>query len=106
MSRPVENHGKIIPTGENRITQRNTCLGATLSTTSSTYTDLDMNSGLRGEGPANNHLNHDTANDATKTYTNFPRSVNNINIYFHEHNGILVGRGSDLFVVYLTMLLH
>ena len=37
-----------IPTGENRSTRRDTCPGATLSTTDPTCTDVGLNPSLRG----------------------------------------------------------
>jgi hypothetical protein len=48
--------------GENLTgTQRKPCPSATLSTTSSTWTALGMNPGLRGEKPATNRLSYVTA---------------------------------------------
>jgi hypothetical protein len=49
-------------TGENRSTRGKTCPSTTLSTTNPTWTDQGSDSGLRGERPANDRLNHGTAN--------------------------------------------
>jgi hypothetical protein len=57
----LESDGGMILTGENRRTQRKTCPSATSSTTNPTWTDPGANPGLRGERPATNDLNHDTA---------------------------------------------
>jgi hypothetical protein len=51
----------IILTRENRITGRNTCPSATLSTTNFTCIDLRSSPGLRGERPKINCISHCTA---------------------------------------------
>ena len=51
----------MILTGENRNTWRNICPIVTWSTTNSTWNDLGIKPGLRGERPANRCLRHDTA---------------------------------------------
>jgi hypothetical protein len=50
-------------TGENRRIRGKTCPSASLSTTNPTWTDPGSNTGLRGERPAPNRLNHGTAFD-------------------------------------------
>jgi hypothetical protein len=57
----MESYGGITLTGVNRRTLRITCHSATLSTTNPTWTDLGVNTGLRGQRPTVNHLNHGTA---------------------------------------------
>jgi hypothetical protein len=49
----------MILTGENRVTERETCHSDNLSTTNRTWTDLELNPGLRGERPATDRLTLD-----------------------------------------------
>jgi hypothetical protein len=51
----------MIFTGENRRTERETCPCATLSTTNPIWSDLGMNTGLRGERSVTTCLSHDMA---------------------------------------------
>jgi hypothetical protein len=48
-------------TGKNRSTQETTCPNAALYTTNPIRIGLGLITGLRGEGPAMNHLSHGTA---------------------------------------------
>jgi hypothetical protein len=57
----LQNHGGMILTGENRRTRRKSCLTATLSITTQTWTDPGANPGKRGERSAINRLKHSRA---------------------------------------------
>jgi hypothetical protein len=48
-------------TGKNRSTRGKTCPSATLSTTNPTWTDPELNPGIRGERPDTNRLTHGRA---------------------------------------------
>jgi hypothetical protein len=59
----LESDGGMILTGENRITRRETCPNATLSTTNPTWIDPGVNPGLRCERPGTILLSHGPALD-------------------------------------------
>jgi hypothetical protein len=67
----VENHGRMILTGENRSTWRKTCPSATLSTTNYTWIDLGVNPGLCVERLATNCLSHSMAMCTILTKTSY-----------------------------------
>jgi len=57
------NIGTIL-TRENRSNRRETCFGATLSSTKPTWTGLGLKPGLRGERAVTNRLSRDTSQEA------------------------------------------
>jgi hypothetical protein len=63
---------EMILTRENQRTQRKTCPSATLSATSTAWTDP----GLRGERPATNHVSRGMVEDRVKEFSKQKHDIN------------------------------